>query len=225
MVIHDPDTFIHVTKTRVQVVEITENYIKSLVKAIEEGYETDEDIVALRKMAAAKYILAFHKIITADFTTAMLIVLDDISDVIDGYSRVTTYFANNNRELRLLLREVEERMQIALNFLVDLISAYTADRNTNCKNDEFSIRVKALADSRTPNTDINVDLVDYYKQVVAFYRYYVHFCRMAIKKNNVSYMAQIALMTSACLIIHCKTMADIHLVFDYHEYDEECPFS
>jgi hypothetical protein len=47
---------------------------------------------------------------------------------------------------------------------------------------------------------------------------------MAIKKNNISYMAQIALMTSACLIIHCKTMADIHLTFDNHEYEEECPF-
>jgi hypothetical protein len=48
---------------------------------------------------------------------------------------------------------------------------------------------------------------------------------MAIKKNNVSYMAQIALMTSACLIIHCKTMADIHLAFNIYEYEEECPFS
>lgn len=40
----DSDTFFHVTKTGVQV---TEGYLKSLEKVIEEGYETEVDIVSL----------------------------------------------------------------------------------------------------------------------------------------------------------------------------------
>ena len=223
MVRHDPEMFFHVTITGMQVAQVTEGYLKSLEKVIEEAYEAEEDIVALRKMAEAKYILTFHKIITADLKTSMLIVLDDISNVIDDYSRVTTHFANNNRELRRLLKEVEERMQTALDFFVDLMSAHTADSITNCINDEFNDRVIAFLDFHIPNVDINVELVDYYKQVVAFYRYYVHFCQMVVKEDNVSFIAQIALMTSACLIIHCSAMAGVHLPFE-NKYEDRARF-
>lgn len=216
---HDPDTFFHVTKTGLQVALVTEGFLKSLEKVIEEGYEAEEDIIALRKMAAAKYILTFHKLITADFRTSMLIVLDDISNVVDDYSRVTTHFANNNRELRRLLKEAEERMQTALDFYVDLMSAHTADSITNCINDEFIDRVVEYLDFPIPN----VELVDYYKQVVVFYRYYVHFCQMVVKGDNVSFMAQIALMTSACLIIHCSAMAGVHLPFE-NKYEDRARF-
>lgn len=219
----DSDTFFHVTKTGVQAAQVTESHLKSLEKVIEEGYEAEEDIVALRKMAAAKYILTFHKIITADLKTSMLIVLDDIGDVIDEYSRLITYFVNNNRELRRLLKEVEERMQTALDFFVDLMSAFTADSRTNCINDEFNDRVITFLDSPIPNVDVNVELVDYYKQVVAFYAYYINFCQVEIKRDNVSFMAQIALMTSACLIIHCSAMAGVHLPF-VNKYEDRARF-
>ena len=219
----DSDTFFHVTKIGVQVAQVSESYLKSLEKVIEEGYEAEEDIVALRKMAAAKYILTFHKIITADLKTSMLIVLDDIGDVIDEYSRLITYFVNNNRELRRLLKEVEERMQTALDFFVDLMSAFTADSRTNCINDEFNDRVIAFLDSPIPNVDVNVELVDYYKQVASFYTYYINFCQVEIKRDNVSFMAQIALMTSACLIIHCSAMAGVHLPFE-NKYEDRARF-
>ena len=216
----DSDIFFHVTKTGVLVAIVTEVYLRSLEKVIEKGYEAEEDIVALRKMAAAKYILTFHKIITADLRTSMLIVLDDISDVIDEYSRITNHCIDKNLELRRLLKEAEERMQAALDFFVDLMSVYTTDSSTSCINNEFNDRVIEILNSPTPNVDINVEIVDYYKQVVAFYKYYVHFCRKAIKRNNFSYMAQITFMTSACLIIHCRTMADIHLLLYNQEYKE-----
>ena len=219
----DSDTFCHVTKAGVQEVQVTEGYIKSLEKVIEEGYEAEEDIVALRKMAAAKYILTFHKNITADLKTSMLIVLDDISNIVDDYSRVITYFANNNREMRRLLKETEERMQTALDFFVDLMSAHTVDSITNCINDEFNDRVIAFLDFHIPNVDVNVELVDYYKQVVAFYTYYINFCQVEIKRDNVSFMAQIALMTSACLIIHCSAMAGVHLPFE-NKYEDRARF-
>ena len=200
MIRHDPEMFFHVTKTGMQVAQVTESYLKSLEKVIEEGYEAEEDIVALRKMAAAKYILTFHKIITADLKTSMLIVLDDIGDVIDEYSRLITYFVNNNRELRRLLKEVEERMQTALDLFVDLMSAFTADSRTNCINDEFNDRVITFLDSPIPNVDDNVELVDYYKQVVAFYRYYVHFCQMVVKEDNVSFVAQMKLLKKSLIL-------------------------
>jgi hypothetical protein len=220
---HDPYTFYRVTKTRMQAFKVSEDYIRSLEKVIEDGCGAQDDIIALRKMTAAKYILVFHKIITADVTTAMLIVLDDISDLADGYSKVTTYYANNNWEMRRLLKQVEECMQTALDFLVDLMSAYIVDISTDNINDEFFDRVIAFLEAQKPNFDINVELADYYKKVVAFYRFYVEFCRMAIKGNNISLINHIALITSACLIIHCSTMAD-NLVFDNYEYEEECPF-
>lgn len=217
----DPYTFYRVTKTRMQAFKVSEDYIRSLEKVIEDGCGTQDDIIALRKMTAAKYILVFHKIITADVTTAMLIVLDDISNLADGYSRVTTYYSYNNREMRRLLKQVEECMQTALDFLVDLMSAYNVEISTD-KNDEFFNRVIAFLEAQKPNFDINVELADYYKKVVAFYRFYVRSCRMAIKGNNISLIYHIALITSACLIIHCSTMAD-NLLFDNYYYEEQCP--
>ena len=211
----DSYTFYRVTKTRMQAFKVTEDYIRSLEKVIEDGCGAQDDIIVLRKMTAAKYILVFHKIITADVTTAMLIVLDDISDLADGYSKVTTYYANNNWEMRRLLKQVEECMKTALDFLVDLMSAYIVDNNTE-KNDEFFKRVIAFLEAQKPNFDINVELADYYKKVVAFYRFYVHSCRMAIKGNRVSLINHIALITSTSLIIYCSTIAD-NLVFDNHK--------
>lgn len=133
----DPYTFYRVTKTRMQAFKVSEDYIGSLEKVIEDGCGAQDDIIALRKMTAAKYILVFHKIITADVTTAMLIVLDDISDLADGYSGVMTYYSNNNWKMRRLLKQEEECMQTALDFLVDLMSAYIVDISLDNINDEF----------------------------------------------------------------------------------------
>lgn len=219
----DPYTFYRVTKTRMQAFKVSEDYIGSLEKVIEDGCGAQDDIIALRKMTAAKYILVFHKIITADVTTAMLIVLDDISDLADGYSRVMTYYSNNNWKMRRLLKQVEECMQTALDFLVDLMSAYIVDISLDNINDEFFDRVIVFLEAQKPNFDKNVELADYYKKVVAFYRFYVRSCRMAIKGNNISLINHIALITSACLIIHCSTMSD-NLVFDNYKYGEQGPF-
>ncbi|SHO53395.1 hypothetical protein [Anaerocolumna xylanovorans] len=216
-------TFYRVTKTRIQAFKVSGDYISSLEKVIEDGSRVQDDIIARRKMIAAKYILVFHKIITADVTTAMLIVLDDISDLADGYSKVTTYYLNNNWEMRRLLKQVEECMQTALDFLMDLISAYIVDISTDNKNDELFDRAIAFLEDQKPNFDINVELADYYKKTVAFYRFYVNTCRMAIVGNDVSLLNHIALITSACLIIHCSTMAD-NLAFDNYNDKEQCPF-
>lgn len=217
----DPYTFYRVTKTRMQAFKVTEDYIRSLEKVIEDGCGTQDDIIALRKTTAAKYILVFHKIITADITTAILIVLDDINNLTNGYSKVTTYYSNNNREMRRLLKQVEECMQTALDFLVDLMSAYMVEISTD-KNDEFFNRVIAFLEAQKPNFDINVELADYYKKVVAFYRFYVSSCRMAVKGNKVSLISYIAIITSTCLIINCSTMID-DLLFDSYNYEEQCP--
>jgi hypothetical protein len=204
-----------------QAFKVSEDYIRSLEKVIEDGCGAQDDIIALRKMTAAKYILVFHKIITADVTTAMLIVLDDISDLADGYSRVTTYYANNNWEMRRLLKQVEECMQTALDFLVDLMSAYIVDINTD-KNQEFFDRVISFLEAQKPNFDINMELADYYKKAALFYKFYISSCRMAIEGNDISLINHIALITSACLIIHYRTMAD-NLLFDNYNYEEQCP--
>lgn len=87
----------------------------------------------------------------------------------------------------------------------------------------FFDRVIVFLEAQKPNFDNNVELADYYKKVVAFYRFYVRSCRMAIKGNNISLINHISLITSACLIIHCSTMSD-NLVFDNYKYGEQGPF-